>query len=159
MAKSATKPKAPEFTSVLDRPASEIKPPVTMPAGSYLTVVKGLPKFGKAKTGTEFVDYELSVLQALDDVDADELSEVKDLTSKSIRARFFLTEDSVWRLKEFLDNCGIELDEGESLRAGIEMANGCQVVAVMRHEASEDGKRTFARFSGSAPAETEDDDE
>src|SRR5712691_7983705 len=36
------------FTEILNRPSEEIKPPVTLPMGSYHTIVMGLPEQGQS---------------------------------------------------------------------------------------------------------------
>ena len=152
---------APNFGAILDRQSSEVSRPKPLPVGTYLCVTQGLPKFDKStKKGTEFVEWELKILQAMDDVDPEalEASLTKGdgsravLSEKSIRATFYLTENSVWRLTKFLDDLGVE-EEGMSIRQRIDLTPGHQVLASLRHEASEDGENVFARLGNTAPVE------
>lgn len=145
------------FGAILDKAPSDIKPPEALPVGSYLTVVQGMPKYDKStKKGTEFAEYNLVIQQALDDVDEGELKAVEGgVNGKVIKATYYLTDAAAWRLKEFLEHCGLDVEGAESLRELMEQPNGCQVVAHLKHEASDDGKRTFARLAGTAPVETE----
>lgn len=150
MAKAAT---APTFGSILDTSSSEIERPKPLPVGAYVTVVQGQPRMDKStKKGTEFVEFTLKVLEPLDDVDEDALKEVGGIKDKTIRATYYLTEGAVWRLKDFLDHCGAG-DEDESLRQRIADTQGKQVIAHIRHEASEDGSSVFARLRNTAPVE------
>ena len=141
MAKAA---QAPNFGSILDRAPSEIEKPKPLPQGSYITQIVGQPRFDKSsKKQTEFVEFTHKLLSALDDVDEDELKALGGVKDKVMKNTFYLTESAAWRLKEFLEHCGIE--EGDSLREMIEETPGKQVGIFVGHEASQDGTSVFAR--------------
>ena len=151
MAKPQTKP---QFASVLDMPASDIERPKPLPVGSYVCVVQGQPRIDKsAKKQTEFVEYTLKLLEALDDVDADGLESVGGIKDKITKVTFYLTENSVYRLKEFLEHCGVDMEEEGSLRQYIAEAPGKQVVAHIIHEASQDGDAVYARVKNTTAVE------
>ena len=141
MAKAA---QAPNFGSILDRAPSEIEKPKPLPQGSYITQIVGQPRFDKSsKKQTEYVEFTHKLLSALDDVDEDELKALGGVKDKVMKNTFYLTESAAWRLKEFLEHCGIE--EGDSLREMIEETPGKQVGIFVGHEASQDGTSVFAR--------------
>lgn len=142
---------APNFGTLLDTPSQSVERPKPLPTGSYLCVVKGQPRQDKSsKKGTEFVEFTLQPISALDDVDQEELTAMGGFADKTIKATYYLTENSIWRLKDFLDHCGIA-DEG-TLRQRIDETPNCQVLAVLKHEASDDGQSIFARLARTAPA-------
>lgn len=145
MAKPATATRStPNFGALLDTPSSDVERPKPLPAGSYVCMVQGLPRYDKsAKKQTEFVEFTLKFLSAEEDVDAEELKEMGGLADKTIKDTYYITETSLWRLKDFLDNCDIE-DEG-TLRERIEETSGKQVGVFIKHEASQDGQSIFAR--------------
>jgi len=155
----------PNFGSILDRPSNEVERPKPVPQGTYACVVKGQPRYDKSsKKQTEFVEFTLQPISAGEDVDQEALDawskkasgETRNLSDTTFRATYYITEDSVWRLKKFLQDLGIEEDEdGEtkSLRQMIEEAPGRQVNAFMKHRASEDGQSVFAELANTAPAE------
>lgn len=147
----------PNFGAILDTPSHEVERPKPLPAGSYTCVVKGLPRYDKSpKKQTEFVEFTLQPLAAGDDVDADDLASMGGFANKTIRATYYITEDAKWRLKEFLDHCSIEKGDEEnpiSLRQRIEATPGCQVVAHLKHEASQDGQSVFAKLGTTAAVE------
>lgn len=151
MAKSATVAKPTSFASVLDMPSGDIERPKPLPPGSYVAVVQGQPRQDKsAKKQTEFVEYTLKLLEAQEDVDTDALKEIGGIADKTIKSTYYLTENSVWRLKEFLEHCGVEMDESTSLRQLIGEAAGCQVLITIAHEASQDGSAVFAKVKNTA---------
>ena len=138
------KAQAQSFASILDRAPSEIEKPKPLPQGSYITQIVGQPRFDKSsKKQTEFVEFTHKLLQAQDDVDEDELNAIGGVKDKMMKNTFYLTESAAWRLKEFLEHCGIE--EGDSLREMIEETPGKQVGIFVGHEASQDGTSVFAR--------------
>ena len=151
--------KAPNFASVLDKPATEISRPKPLPAGTYLAVVEGLPRYDKStKKQTDFVEFSLRISAAADDVDQEELSEVgltlKDGTPRSMKATYYITEDAAWRLKKFLEDLGFDFDaEGISLRDACEASSNREVYITVGHEPSQDGQAIFARITGTAKVE------
>jgi hypothetical protein len=134
----------PNFSSILDQPASEVKPPPLIPMGTYTALVKGLPRYDKStKKGTEFSEHTLQLLQAHDDVDTDALEEIGGLMEKTINVTYYHTEKSLFMLKDFCEACGVDL-EGKSLRQAAEETPGCQVGVFIKHVPSDDGKRMYA---------------
>lgn len=141
------------FGAILDTAAEDIQPPKLLPVGTYLTVVQGLPRLDKSsKKQTEFVEFTHKILEAQDDVDADELKEVGGVLDKTVKTTFYLTPDSTFMLKNFLYN-DLKLEQEDTLRPSLEKAMGNQVLVKIRHEPSQDGQRMFARVAATAPVE------
>jgi hypothetical protein len=147
MAKAA---QAASFSSILDRAPSEIEKPKPLPTGSYNTLLVGQPRIDKStKKQTEYREFTHKILSAGEDVDDDDLKTYlgdKKLTDVLIKNTYYITEGAVWRLKEFLEHCGIDLDQVDSLAEGIEETPGKQVGIFINHEASQDGTSVFARI-------------
>ena len=147
MAKAA---QAQSFSSILDRAPSEIEKPKPLPTGSYVTLLVGQPRIDKStKKQTEYREFTHKILSAGEDVDEDDLKAYlggKKLTDVLMKNTYYITEGAVWRLKEFLEHCGIDLDEVDSLAEGIEETPGKQVGIFINHEASQDGTSVFARI-------------
>lgn len=146
---------SPNFGAILDTPSQEIERPKPLPQGTYTCVVNGLPRMDKStKKGTEFVEFNLNILAAGEDVDEDALGEMGGIAGKSTRVTFYLTESSVWRLKKFLvDDLGIEEEDDLTLRGMISMAPGRQVLCHVKHTPSDDGTSVFANVASTAPVE------
>lgn len=152
----------PNFTSLLDKAPSDVEKPKPCPEGSYLWVINGLYREDKSsKKQTPFVEFALKCVSPGDDVDPDMLEAFltlpdgtkKPLSEITQRATFYLTDSSVWRLKDFLDKLGIDVDEAESFRQALEETPNCQVVGYVHHEAGADGTSFFARVDKFASAD------
>ncbi len=143
---------APNFSSILDQAPTEIEKPKPLPVGSYIGLVDGIPQFDKSKIQkTDFVAFNLKPLQAKEDVDQTLLAEAlkgKALAEKKLRPlTFYLTEDAVYRLDEFLFQ-HLEVGELGTLprKQAISMAPGRQVGFTIRHEPSQDGTQIYANI-------------
>lgn len=105
----------PDFTSLLKRSTSDIKRPWAFPAGTYTLEVLGY-EFGKSeKKETPRCRYKFHVTGFDQDVDPADLAD-KDWTKKELRDDFYLTENAMFRLVDFLEACGVntagrQLDE------------------------------------------------
>lgn len=154
MSKPKPKDDKPNFASLLDAAPTEVDRPKPLPVGSYVCVVKGLPKYDvSTKKKTPYIQFNLQPVQAMDDVDQEALEAMGGFANKTIRATFYETEDSIYRLDEFHENCGLELDPKVSRRRRNELAVNCQVIAYMKHTPTEDGKSTYAELGSTAPVE------
>lgn len=144
------------FSSILDKAPADVKAPEALPVGEYLCTVQGMPRYDKStKKLTEFAEYTLIINQPMDSVDTDDLKAIEGgVVGKPIKATYYLTETALYRLKEFFEHCGLDVEGAESLRELMDQPNGCQVIASIKHEASDDGKRTFSRLAGTAPVES-----
>ena len=148
------------FSSILDKPASEIERPKPLPPGTYQCVVDGQYREGESsKKGTKFIEYSLKPMAALDDVNENDLikaltsgdGSVKALADKRIKATFYLTDDSLYRLKDFLVN-DLQITEGKKkIRQLIGEAQNRQVLATLKHVPSQDGTGIFAQLASTAP--------
>lgn len=151
------------FSDILDRAPTEVEKPKPLPAGKYSTVLIGVPRYDKsAKKQTPFVEFQHKLTSAGEDVDQDALKEAlaqADGTSRRLadivmKNTFYLTEGSAWRLKEFLGDCGFDVDSDEhSLREMIEQSSGRSVDIYIKHTPSQDGKSIFAEIASTAVSE------
>lgn len=155
---------APSFGSILDKPPSETERPKPPPPGTYVAMVKQLPTPGNAKTGTEFLEFTMQLLEPFanengeKDVDEDDLAaaltkpsgDVVPLNEKTLRLTFYLTDDALWRFKKFLiDDLGIE--ESDTYRPMIDQTPGKECLVTVKHTPSKDGTTVFANITGTAP--------
>lgn len=125
---------SPNFQSILDTPVEQIERPKPLPAGTYMCVVGGQPRFDKsARKQTDFVEFTLNVAQPGPDVDQAALAEAGGAAGKTLRVTFYLTQEAAYRLKEFLGHLGLD-DGTKTLREQIAMAPGRQVYANVVHQ-------------------------
>lgn len=144
------------FEDILNQPAADVKPPPLLPAGTYDTVIVGLPEAGESsKKRTKFLKFSHRIIAAESDVDEDALAEAfpDGVAGKTIDNTLYLTENSLFMMTDFLKNCGIDFADGKSIRAAIEEVPNSRVRVHIKHEPSEDGQRMFARVGKTLPVE------
>lgn len=145
----------PNFEELLNRKADEVEPPPTLPVGPYLTVLVGLPeKIESSKKKTPGFRFQHKIVAPLDGVDEEALAAFEGgVVGKTVRNDMWVTEDSLFMLTQFLENCGIDMT-GKTITACIDETPNRQVVIYIKHESSEDGERIFAKIGKTAPAES-----
>ena len=140
----------PNFASILDAPVdAEANRPKPLPVGTYLCIVDGIPKFDKStQKQTDYVEFTLKPVQPQSDVDQEALTAAGGIGSKTLRTTFYLTEEAVYRLDQFLENLGIE--KGQSRKESVAQAPGRQINAVVSHATSKDGTAVYANVNSTA---------
>jgi hypothetical protein len=154
----------PTFESILDMPAADVDRPKPLPAGTYDAIVQGLYEEGvSSQKKTPFVQFAFAITGADEDVDEDDLTEYltsKDGTTKPLSGvvlknnstKFYTTLDSMFRLTDFFDHCGIDQD-GKTIRQCLSETPNCSVKILIGHTASQDGTQIFAELKKTMPAE------
>lgn len=128
----------PNFTSVLDKPATSIEEPKPMPLGTYIGAVQGSPKMREVGKTEKFdvIDFNLKLISPYKDVDQSALQEWGDLSvarplQKSV---FYGTPEGDWNLIQFLtDHLGID-PTNKTVRQMLPEASGKQCLVVIKHE-------------------------
>jgi hypothetical protein len=150
-----------QFTDILDKPATEIDRPKPLPVGTYTWQIQGLPRYDKSREKqTPFYEFTCKCIGAGEDVNEDDLNEwaqkadgtMRSLTDYTSKITFYITPDSLYRLQEFLQHCGID-GEGKTTRQCIDDAPNCQFIGAITHSASKDGESVYANISKTAPVE------
>ena len=137
-----------DFNSILNKKVNEVEAPVQLPVGSYLLSVVGY-KFGtSSKQQTPYVQFEFGVSSAGEDVDQEQLSKVKNLQERRLTANFYITEDSLFRIKDFLEKCGLDVSGEQTLNEMIPTCVGASVYGILKAEQAQDGSgREFIRLN------------
>ena len=148
------------FEDILDAPfdGPAERPPL-LPQGTYLSTVVGPHEEGvSSKKGTLFFAFTHRIVGAADDVDPDELDAYGDVEGAQLTNTYYLTAKSLYRLDEFFEHCGINVENPKlrklsGMDARKQMAadtDNAQVYITVSHE--QNGDRTFARVTGTAKA-------
>jgi hypothetical protein len=153
----------PNFSAILDDDPADAEAPKGLPAGQYIFIVDGQPKFDKStKKGTDYAEFTCKPVQPLDSVDQDALNEAlsrKDGTSRvladmSMRLTFYLTEDAKYRLSNFMKHCGLDIEgEKKSYSQWISELAGTQFMGTVGQTMSDDGERMYSNITKTAPVE------
>lgn len=145
---------SPNFASLLDAAPTEVNRPKPLPVGTYLCTVGGWEAGKSSRKQTPYVEFTSKVISAMEDVDPEELEAMGGFAGKELRLTYYTTEDAVYRLDEFHEHCGIDLDEAVSRRQRCDEVQNAQVLVKIRHESSQqDASIVFAKVAGTAPAE------
>lgn len=140
---------APNFASILDEAPSEVKLPPPMPTGTYRWIVQGWEQGESSRKQTPFVKFNLKAVEAMDDVDEDELAEVGGLEGKTRSLTFYTTEDAIYRLDQFHEHCGLDLRQKLSRKARNDEIINAEVLGTIKHRMTDD-KRVFAEIGQTA---------
>jgi hypothetical protein len=116
------------FASLLGKTVTEeAKRPPSLPAGTYHGIIQKWEPGESQQKKTPYVRMHVQLLSAGEDVPADQLEGI-DFSKKQLRRDYFLTEDAMFRLHEFLKAVGIEF-VGKPLGEALQEVIGKQVIA------------------------------
>ena len=141
----------PDFTSMLDaQPIDEIEKPKPLPEGSYQARIVKIENGETREKKTKYVRFNFEVVQPLEDVDEDALETFGDVAGKKVRTDFYVTENSLFMLKDFvLYHVGIEPEDGvDRLSPLVSECQNQEVGIKIKHEISNDGQNTYAVVDG-----------
>lgn len=144
----------PDFRELLKTKAADIKPPEALPVGTYLCLVDGQAELTtKGKNNNGCAIFKLKFMQPQGDVDQTQLVTIlngKALSEKFIRHTLWITDDSLWRLDNFLAN-DLGIDKGDKDTGQmIPEAPGRQVMVTIGHRPSDDGKQIYMEIKSTA---------
>lgn len=130
----------PDFTAWLSRPAGKAVRQPALPAENYPGKIQSY-EYGDNNTNkTPYVRYQLSLTDWPDSI-AEEKRYFKDrdgnaipvnLSRVRLRRDFFLTDDALWRLDEFLRSCDVD-PEGSDYGEVCPQVIGCDVTVEVQH--------------------------
>jgi len=122
-----------DFSKLLDKPAGEAKKPPVLPEGIYGVVIKGYSIDDKNKNKTPYVRFSVGYTEGPEGVELDGI----DLSKRQGRSDFYLTEDALYRLDEFIKSAGVEV-KGKSYREIFPELTGTQAKAEVTHFTRQD---------------------
>lgn len=144
-----------DFAALMNKPVEAAVKAPTAPAGHYLATVIG-HEFGvSSKKNTPYCRFNFALLAAQDDVDEEALEAAggqEFLNTRRLRADFYLTEDAMYRLREFLEDA-LDLNcSGRNFDEVVPEAANLQLLIEVTHTMSDDGSSTYANINSYAKA-------
>lgn len=137
-----------DFSNLLSVKADDIKRPPIKPAGTYHAMILGYEMGRSSQKKTPYVRFGFGGLQPGADIDpascVDSDGAPIDFSKWKPNIDFFLTPDSVYRLKEFLESLGIP-SAGRELREMIPESRNLPVLLTVSVKPNEDGTGFFNR--------------
>ena len=143
------------FQDLLSQNMDEVKEPMPLPPGTYTLTVVDMEQGESAKKHTPFIQFNYTVADIGPDVDSDDLEEAggtESVIGKKIRDQFYLTEGALFRLKNFLEACGHDV-EGKTFAELLPETSGCSVNAYISQRPNDDGTKFYAEIKSYAVAE------
>ena len=132
-----------KLNELLSRPAEAFVPPPVLPVGTYDFVISK-HEFGESsQKKTPYVRYHLRPTAPHEDVDQEALTAYGPF-NKDMRLDFYLTEDALFRLREFHEK--LELNTKLPLNELIPSAVNVGVTAAVSHRNGNDN-RPYAEIS------------
>lgn len=140
-----------DFTSLLEKRLDDVEAPALLPQGSYVMTIAGYRTGESAKKKTPYVEFDLKISSAMDDVDQEELAKVKNLQDKTLKTQFYLNEDALFRLKDFCKKTGVPT-EGKSFTEILSEIAGAQLIGIVNHRVNpENTDQVFAEVRSFLP--------
>ena len=103
-----------DFRAILSKPTTEVEKPKPFPAGVYDAVCKDYEQIESSQKKTPGIRVTFSIVSPAEDVDLEEFEAaggIDVLAKRSPATTFYLTDDSIYRLSDFLhDHVGLERD-------------------------------------------------
>lgn len=135
------------FNALLSKPADEVKRPVAKPAGTYLGTVKEYKFEESRQKKTPYCRFVVQNIMPGEDVDQAALQGTPesgpiDLSKWNPHRDFYLTDDSLYRLKDFLESCKIDT-KGRTFGEMVPEVKGKSVMLTVTQRPSEDGTQLF----------------
>jgi len=126
------------FQDILSTPMSAVERPKPRPVGSYVGVVVGQPEIKKiGQKETLAAIFTIKLLAPGPDIDASQLADAGGIGERTVRLTQFLTQDALWRTKQFLEALGLE-DTG-TVGELLMQTTGRQALFKIKHRPSADG--------------------
>jgi len=134
------------FSDVLNKKLDNVEKPKPLPIGTYFAVINGAPEIKpRGQNNTLAAEFKFKILQADEDVDAEALAEMGGIKDRELRFTLWLTEDALWRAKQFVENCGVD-DTGMSVSQALQACVGMSAKVKVKHVPSQDGQELYANI-------------
>lgn len=131
------------FTEILSRKIEEVEKPKPLPVGQYLWSIPNLfeqDEIGENKTPA--LVWKVRCVAPQSDVDMQAFQESGNAKDRDMRVTFYLSEDALWRLRDFLKKLGIE-EGGKSFDEAAAAATGRMFYATVKHRWNKDKTQLF----------------
>lgn len=139
----------PDFASLLNKPAGEAKKPPVLDAGDYPGVIKSYEPGESSQKKTPFIRFQVGLTGWPEGADPQTREDGTpiDLSTKTLRRDFFLTEDALWRLDEFLRSIGVEVS-GRTYADALPETVGAGVLVEVRQGMNQQSNDLFNEVAG-----------
>lgn len=145
-----------DWNSILNKKPEEAEKPKPTPAGNYIAIIlKHEFKEANNEKKTPYVQYTLKLVSPQPDVDQAALQEaggMEKISARTVTLDQYMTEDSMWRHREFLEKtCKINFG-GRSWQPVIAETTNKQIMVHMAQSVSKkDGQTIYSNVDDTGP--------
>ena len=125
-----------DFTKILSKPLDDVKAPKVWPEGTYYASIANYELGESKRKQTPQCKFNLNVHAFGEDIPP-EAQDGIDLSKRVLDTTFYFTEASEYRLKQFLESCGIKTS-GKTYDTTLPQTAGASVMLTLKHEYATD---------------------
>ena len=139
----------PNFAELLNKPAGEAKKPPVLDAGDYPGVIKSYEMGESSQKKTPYVRFMVGLTGWPEGAEPQTREDGTpiDLSTKTLRRDFFITDDALWRFDEFLRAIGID-PTGRTYADLLPETVGAGVLAEVRQGMNQNSNDLFNEIAG-----------
>lgn len=136
-----------DFAKLLSKPLDDVKKPPAWPAGTYLGRVTKFEFGDQNKNNTPYARFFIKVTVAGPGLEAEEVVGIDFTKGREFRKDFYLSEDAEWRLKEFIESCGVPT-QGRTFAETVPECANAQVQIEVIQQNSQRNAEELVNFAG-----------
>lgn len=117
-----------DFSQLLRKPLSDVKRPPPLPMGDYPAIIKSY-EFGESnRNKTPRLSLRLVLIDWPDTIPLEDRDGI-DISKRQLSKDYYLTEDALWRLADFMRSCGLT----GTVEENVPSLEGQQVLAEVQY--------------------------
>ncbi len=136
-----------DFAKLLSKPLDDVKKPPAWPAGTYLGHVSKFEFGDQNKNNTPYARFTIHVTSAGPGLEPAELEGIDFQKGRDFRKDFYLSDDAEWRLKEFIESCGVPT-AGRTFAETVPECANAQVQIEVVQQNSQRNAEELVNFAG-----------
>lgn len=130
-----------DFAALMGQKPSEVTPPKPLPAGTFLATITDIESIVSREKKTPGLRVKMMLVSAEDDVDEEELAEYGDLGENATTSMdMYVTEKSLFRVTQFVEHCGLDLDDYDTTQEAVDATVGNQCNVLIEHQYGDNGE-------------------
>lgn len=96
-----------DFSKLLSKPLDDVKKPPAWPAGTYQGIIARYEFGDQNKNHTPYCRFFLKATGPGEGLEPSEVEGIDFSKGREFRKDFYLTDEADWRLKAFIESCGV----------------------------------------------------
>ena len=136
-----------DFAKLLSKPLDDVKKPPAWPAGTYLGHITKFEFGDQNKNNTPYARFTIHVTSAGPGLEASEVESIDFQKGRDFRKDFYLSEDADWRLKAFIESCGVPT-AGRTFAETVPECANAQVQVEIVQQNSQRNAEELVNFAG-----------